>query len=388
MILNFFRFLTGAGLLLLGIITIQACVDKFEPKIDYNSKVVTVEGTLNNLSEEQKITLKTSESTRFSSVDRPITKAQVEVIVNGKDRLTLTEREAGVYYMPMGFKVQVGNTYQLYFKTPAGSEYESGLEAMTNVPKIEKIYDEFTEKALESNVNQRILYTPGHWIYVDTNDPAGERNFYQWSWTLWESQSICATCERGLFYLSYGNQTNICIADYRLPDGTVYDYNCNKPCWQIFYNPQLNVMSDSYSDGRPIIGRLAAKIPLYSRSGCLVEIKQTSLSSGAYRYLKLLAEQSQSTGTLADTPPAPITGNVHCKTNPEEPVVGYFQASGVIAIRYWLDRLNVQGNGRPIGLLGGREVTYEPMGTDLTRPPLANCTSGKFRTPFKPVGWQ
>ena len=92
---------------------------------------------------------------------------------------------------------------------------------------------------------------------------------------------------------------------------------------------------------------------------------------------------------LADTPPAPIVGNVRNVSNPEEPVVGYFQASGIASIRYWLDRQNASSfAGRPTGLLNGREIMPEPMGADLTRPPFAPCLPSISRTPIKPTGWK
>lgn len=366
------------------------CVDKFDPKLNLGANVVTVEAVLNNLPEAQRVSLKYSESVASSTFERPISKAQVEIVVNGKDIVVGTEQEAGAYYLPSDFRVKTGSTYQLKFRLADGKQYESDIETMSTVPEITKVYDEFQAKAIETTSGDgRLASIPGNWVYVDTKDPGGVRNFYQWAFTLWEKQSICATCDRGLFYPISGSQRNVCIANNRLPAGTIYDYFCESSCWQIYYNQELNVMADTYSDGKPIIGRLAAKIPYYSRDPALVEIRQYSLSPGAFRYLKLLADQSQNTGSLADTPPAPIVGNVRNVSNPEEPVVGYFQASGIASIRYWLDRQNASSfAGRPTGLLNGREIMPEPMGADLTRPPFAPCLPSISRTPIKPTGWK
>lgn len=384
------RLLVNACLVGVGLVLMFSCVDKLELQLSLSSNVVTVDASLNNLPEQQRVILKYSESTKTSSYDTPITKAKVEVTVNGTEKYVLTENEPGYYYLPTTFKVQTGNTYQLRFTLSTGQVYESEVETMSTVPTIKKVYDAFDEKLFESVVGLNTLtYSPGNVVYVDTEDPAGVRNFYQWSWTLWERQSVCASCERGNFYLVSGNQRNVCVSNNRLPSGTVYDYYCEGQCWQIFYNTDLNVMADTYSDGKQIIGRPVAKIPFYSRNGALLEIRQKSLSVGAFRYLKLLADQSQNTGTLADTPPAPIIGNIKNLSNPQEPVVGYFQATGVASVRYWLSRENAQQyNGKALGLLSGRDINPEPASLDLTRPPFAPCTPGVNRTPTQPIGWR
>ena len=72
--------------------------------------------------------------------------------------------------------------------------------------------------------------------------------------------------------------------------GITYDYHCDGNCWEIFYNKELNVFNDIYTYGNPINNRLIAKIPFYNATGALIEIKQQSVSSNAYRYLKLLAD--------------------------------------------------------------------------------------------------
>ena len=57
-------------------------------------------------------------------------------------------------------------------------------------------------------------------------------------------------------------------------------------------------------------------------------------------YYARLDEQTHRTGGLTDTPPAAPVGNVRNVGNDREPVVGYFTASGVSAVRYWLTRKN------------------------------------------------
>ncbi len=151
-------------------------------------------------------------------------------------------------------------------------------------------------------------------MYARFNDPPGERNFYGWSWTLWEKQDWCGSVK------AYDQSTGY------------YDYNCRTKCWELLFSENLTLFADTYSDGRTVTGQVVAKIPYYQpvspiSAGALVEIRQYSLSPGAYRYFKLLTDQTQNTGGLADTPPTPLIGNIRNLGNEIDIVTGYFTAS-------------------------------------------------------------
>ncbi|WP_337044452.1 DUF4249 domain-containing protein [Emticicia sp. 17c] len=355
-----------------------SCVEPYDLGQRLGNKILTVESTITDLAGEQSVKLTESISTEDLVYSLPITKAKVEIVVNGTERVTLTEKTAGVYILPISFHAQVGNTYQLVFQKSDGKQYQSNIERLVRIPAIKKLYDEFKTDGI-STINGNY---PGNYIYLDTDDPANEQNFYMWSWKLWERQAICATCTGGRYFTT---PTPGCRSEVNYSE-VIYDYACKGACWDIFYNPDLNVFSDIFTNGKPLIGRLVAKIPYYSANGALVEIKQQSISSDAYKYLKLLAEQVQSNGSLVDTPPAAIVGNVKNMNDSDEPVAGFFMVTSVVTQRYWLGRENGEGKASPIGLLG-HPVNYEPMGADISRPPMVTCDESKTRTPTKPEGW-
>ncbi len=362
------------------------CVEPFEASLRYNTDLVTVEGTLTDLAEPQVVRLRRSVSTDRNSVSQPLSGARVEVVVNGQNPLLLSESATGSgnYVLPTGFRAVPGSTYQLRFRTAQGTQYESTMEKMPVGKPIARVYDAFDPEAIESSSTGSTPYfQPGHHLYLDTQDPPGTGDFYNWTWTLWENQSVCATCEQGKYFTGRG-----CVRDLSLASDNVFDYLCGQRCWQIFRNRAINVMTDAYTDGRTITGRPIADIPLYSSSGALVEIRQQALTAGAFRYLKLLADQSQNTGSLADTPPAAIFGNVSNVANPNEKAVGYFTAASVSQMRYWLSRQNTPRTVRPLGLLGGRDINPEPPSPPSDRPPFAPCTPTDFRTPNQPDGWR
>ncbi|RZK61877.1 MAG: DUF4249 family protein, partial [Pedobacter sp.] len=185
----------------------------------------------------------------------------------------------------------------------------------------------------------------------------------------------------------------------------VNDYQCRSQCWEIIPNRDIDVFDDQFSNGGFNSGRRIAQIPFYDASGALVEIRQGSLSLKAYTFFRLLAEQTQNTGGLADTPPSALRGNVYNVSTRKEAVFGYFTVSAVSMIRYWLDRKDARGkppglfaalNGRlpsPEGEIdpntNQRKPVYSGSGLlNSSRVPTAVCVSSDSRTPIKPTGWR
>ena len=113
-----------------------------------------------------------------------------------------------------------------------------------------------------------------------------------------------------------------------------------------------------------------------------MEVRQYSLTKEAWRFYSLLGQASQSTGTLTDTPPATPNGNV--TSDSQEIITGYFGASAVSRMRFWLDR---QGNtGQPLGLFYGLNNRMPVVSTSLAN--VGPCTPSDHRTPVKPDGWK
>ncbi len=356
-----------------------ACVEPYDLGVQQDRKILTIDATITDLAGEQ--TIKIIETFSSSNVvyGLPIAKATVEIIVNGTERVPLTERSGGIYALPISFHTQVGSKYKLVFQKADGTKYESSEERQSVVSDITRVYDEFRIDGTETALGTK----PAHYVYLDTNDPASEKNNYMWTWKLWEHQPVCITCAGGRYITSPAPAR--CRMESAFAEVN-YDYACNSACWQIFNNPELNVFSDVFSNGQPIVGRLVGKIPYYSSMGALLEIKQQSISASAYQYLKLLANQVQNNGSLVDTPPAAIIGNVKNITNPDEPVAGFFMVTSVRIKKYWMDKANATGLATPVGVID-HPINYEPSSGDPRRPPQAPCEESPTRTRFQPDGW-
>jgi len=391
------------GLLIISVLI--GCVDPVGSDFKASVNVLLVDAALTDLPEPQLIRLNRSQADPFSGNfgQTPIEQARVTVLVDGKEEVTAREIKSGVYQLPNGFQGKVGSLYKLRLTLAEGGRYESTEEILHAAPPIQKITDQYNPRSLPPG--QIAGLKAANDLFIETTDPAGVPNYYRWDWVLWERQEFCQTCGRDFVYYERDDAGK--LVEGCLPNRTVplpfprpqfIDYEYRTSCWEILFSAQLNVFADTYTDGRTIAGRRIAQIPFYQYFPALVEVRQSAFSLAAYTYFKRLDEQTQRTGGLTDTPPAAPVGNIRSLDNTKENVVGYFTASGVSSLRYWLTRKNVTSElpAEPGSMdfpklftyLNTRPAYKEPVAGLRGRPPLAVCVPSDTRTPVKPEGWQ
>lgn len=372
----------------LGLLT---CVDPIETTVNSSLNVIIVDGTITDLAEQQVIRLSRSQADRLTGRPGsvPITKATVTVVVDSSTLIACHETEDGSYQLPSDFKGQVGHAYQLRFTLNDDTKYESTTEVLQPVVPITQVRAQFNERSLSLTQRLNNVYTAAHDFYVDFTDPADQTNYYRWEWKDWEHQEWCRSCNGGRYQITdaQGKLIEDCVNEqFSYPN---FDYNCRTQCWEIIYSNDLTVFDDRYTNGNAVKALRVAQVPLYSKEHCLVEIRQTSLTKQAYTYFNQLNEQTKNSGGVAGSQPALLVGNIYNISKKNEPVVGYFSASSVSAVRYWLSRNDATGFTPGLfQALNGHETVNEPSYYGRYRPPLAVCVASETRTPVKPVGWQ
>lgn len=403
--------------------SVAACVDPLDLTLRGTVNVIVVDGTVTNLAEPQTIKLNRSKADpltgRFGVL--PVTKAIVEVVVDSVEVIACHETVDGTYQLPGDFRGRTGHAYQLRFTLPDGTRYGSDQQVMQAVPPIDRVAVAFNPTSLPPGLYPN-RFRAGYDVLVRTQDPPNQRNQYRWDWRLYEKQTWCRSCYQGIYvdtvqqsYFQNGVYTftlravEDCVEPNLKPNADFYnDYTCRAPCWEIIHNYTLNLFGDQLTNGGLLAGRNVAQVPLLTRQPALLELRQSSLTKGAYRYFELFQQQTQNTGGLADTPPTALVGNVRNRANARESVIGFFTASAVATSRSWLDKQDA--TRLPLGayddagqiVLGSDELFYSlirrqpapgPEGPLFTaggpgRTIRAPCIPGENRTPIKPEGWR
>ena len=311
-------------LILFGLsLSLNACIDPYDANLQYNSKILVVQGLITNDAKNPD-TLRIQYSTYVGDgvvITSPIAGIQASIFsVLGGEEIKLLEAGKSGFLPPASFKINPAEKYLLRFTLPDGQKYESSAQQILSTPPIVNIYDIFNPKSIASTDGKTT--SSANEIYIDFQDTPNEKNFYMWRYTHYENQVYCITCDPNTLYQT-GPQS--CIKNqFNYQQNPAYDYQCSGNCYNISRSKKVNVLSDAASDGRLVKGRLVAQIPYHTASGCLVVVQQMSISPEIYGFNKILEAQTQTSGGLADTPPAGIVGNIRNLTNPNQPVVGYF----------------------------------------------------------------
>jgi Domain of unknown function (DUF4249) len=354
-----------------------SCVEEYSKNPVLNAEVLVVEGLITNQLESDTIEVSYSNGKGVDIEIIPVKNCILTVTSDDGMNYNLKESFPGKYYTPSNMLRQIGKSYKLKIAIPNGETYESNFEKMTTPPTT-KVSDIFEEKAILNS--KQNLYKPGNKVYIEFQDSPDEVNQYLFKYKYYEQIAFCKTCYGKI--LSDDKVSCVELLPNRyLPN---FDYECNGNCWDILYNNSLNIYSDVYTNGKIIKGLYIGTIPYVNVTGALIEIKQYSISTEVYRFYNLLSLQGQKTGSLTDTPPFPIVGNIRDVNNPQKIIAGCFGAAGVSSIRYFVDRKN--NLGLPEQYLGHFPVLENVM--DLRRPRYqALCVESETRTKIKPIGW-
>lgn len=362
-----------------------ACVEPFETNLNLKEFLLVIDGSLTDQPDINYVSIRLSyPSSSNSTVSsfRGVNDAQVWLMVDETSRVDLTLAEKGTYLFPDGFRAEEGRSYQLFFQTSDGKQFESNKQSIKKVAPIKNIYQRYVPEGIPLGNTT----TPGHKVYVDFDDPAGKGDAYYWTWRLFEKQDYCKSCEGGYYQRSGADDLGVCVADQVLINNKVtYDYSCEVPCWEIIPSSKLVAQNDAFSDGRSIVGKEVAEIPFYTSYGAVLELKQHAISLDAYNFVKLLIDQNQNSGSLADTPSTALVGNVRSSSDETDLVGGYFVLSSVNVVNYFLTRSDMINPGRPIGLL--RRPANPEESSSPSRPPLAPCVNSISRTNNQPPNW-
>lgn len=309
----------------------MACIDPYQVEVPQGQQLLTVEGLIHTGPGPHSISLTRSDTygSVFEGLVRPVTGATVVIRDNEGENTFLTEgQEArGSYFSPEEFRAEIGKSYTLQIQTAEGKFYTSLPERVESVPEIEDISIKTVTIPVEGETTPR----SGVQLISEVNDPADQNNFY--FWRLSPITYVLKTRPDLHVLRPFESPTG-----ERIPDP--------KPCCAVCFgtestgNQSLFVAEDDNFNG------LKTRIPaafiedngLRFVDKLRVDLNQYSISQGAYRFLRLVKQQAEISGSIFDPPPATIRGNMISLNDPEEVVLGYFMAAGESSRRIYIDK--------------------------------------------------
>jgi hypothetical protein len=242
---------------------------------------------------------------------RPISGAVVTVTDETLNQYLYKETRTGYYELEPGNTPQPGKSYTLEVKLINGKVYRSQAEVMPSVIGTDSLYYDISEDAFESQDFSRIV----HLLYVRTKSklpPAGK--YY----LRWETDEVY-----------YWNLTDFPDPfNTPPPDCIAYDR----------VNPQrinlLNGTTVNASSSEQLVAQRELDYTFRNRHYLIV--RQFSTTQKSYEYWQNIRTVLNNTGSPFDIPPAPIASNIANVNDPDEIVLGYFEACRQTNQRFFL----------------------------------------------------
>jgi Domain of unknown function (DUF4249) len=304
------------------------CREKYEsPVVTPVTGYLVVEGIVNSGPGTTTITL--SRSTQLNNRTKLFEKgALVKLESDNNQSIVLKEVQEG-QYAGSNLNLDPARRYRLSVTTAGNKQYQSDYVAVRNNPPIDSISWKREDGGLQ--------------LYVSTHDPKDSTRYYQWEYTeTWEFHSAFPTYikyqvdkigNNFIYSLVFRDSVNFSY----IPEMLVC-YN-SQPSTSILLGSSAKLSKDAIYLPLHFIEPASYKLSvLYS-----IEVKQYSWTRSGYAIVEQMKKNTESTGSVFDAQPSEINGNIHCITDPKEPVIGYVNICPVQTKRIFIKSSEVPG---------------------------------------------
>jgi hypothetical protein len=286
------------------VLMIAGCKEKFEsPAPSVITGYLVVEGVVNN--EGGTTNIRLSRTTGLNETGM-VYEAGAFVQLEGDNNsfFQLFENGFGNYTI-FNLALDTSLKYRLSIKTNNNEVYLSDFVKIKKNPPIDSI-------SWERN-------TDGVHIFTNTHDALNQTLYYQWEYEeTWEFHSRYFSTLQ--YATSQPPNTQITGVESRSPDDKIFI------CWQ--YNSSSSILLGSSAKlskdiiHLPLLNIPPADIKLSVKYSILV--KQYVWSKEGYGFLERMKKNTESVGSVFDAQPSELNGNIHCISNPKQPVIGFF----------------------------------------------------------------
>ncbi len=238
------------------------------------------------------------------------TKATVSVEDDQKTLYPLVEKTKGVYVLGVT-NFNTARSYRLNIKTSDGKIYQSDFVPMKITPAIDSIYIKQTDPT-------EITF------YADTHDPANNTRYYRWDYKdTWS-------------YVPIFHQV------YQYKNGVINYVTPQSPddvgtCYRMANSNQIIIGSTAKLSQDVVKQQLIFSVDNTSQKIAhpyVIQLHQYALTKEGFEYYQNLKTNTEQLGSIFDSQPTILKGNIHCVTNPSELVIGFLSASTIASKQF------------------------------------------------------
>ena len=288
-----------------------SCKQTFTPPaISSSRNYLVVEGVINNSNDSTIIKLNYTVNIASNATINPVLNATVVVESDENINYPLTELKNGKYFIT-NLSLDNSRKYRLSIKTNNNKQYYSDYVPVLNSPPIDSLYYTVSN----NNIN----------IISEVHDVTNTVQYYRWEYN--ETWIIHAA------FFSYFKSNGDTVLARDLVNDNIYQ------CWSSDTSSTIVLNSTSKLKQTFLANNSITSFSLNSEKVAnkySILIKQYALSADAYIFWTNLKKNTEKLGGIFDPQPSQINGNIHCDTDPSEPVIGYISVGSVASKRIFI----------------------------------------------------
>jgi hypothetical protein len=289
--------------IVLFIIIAVSCKKPYNPKLPaVQSNYLVVEGVIN--SGQDSTIIRLSRTVALTDSVQAIREWGAQVTVESDQNAAYPLQELGDgEYASAPLSLDISGKYRLHIRTQSGKEYISDYVPVKTTPPIDSV--------------GFIQQSDGIQLYVNTHDPNNNTRYYRWDYT-----------ETWNFHAKYGSGyiTDGTKIVPRTPEQQIYTCFASHVSNSIVLASSAKLTNDVIYQG-PLTQVASTSEKLETKYSILV--KQYALTKEEYTFWQSLKKNTEQLGSIFDAQPSEVPGNIHCVTNPSEPVLGYVGVTNV-----------------------------------------------------------
>jgi hypothetical protein len=305
--------LARKGIVFLVLVSMN-CKDPIVLKGEGSIGLLVVDGNISTL--PGPYTLKLGLTVGLDQKPNPVSLAHA-LLVDDDNGATeeYVETKPGVYSVP-GTTIQgtIGHRYHVEVALPDGRSYATKPELIPDATGVDSLY--FEVGTTSDFVDATEVKVSVVNVYTNTQLPQSEKDYY----LRWNATETYMFEQTPIPNPLTGTLPLPCYVD-GIPDG------------------QRITLFSTEGQHRQQLDKLlvaARKIDQSFLARHYFTVYQSSLTLEAYNYWKNVNQLINRNGSIFDTPPAPILGNAFSKTDDEEKVLGFFEATNTTLSRFYL----------------------------------------------------
>jgi hypothetical protein len=314
-----------ATFLLLAFFALGGCQEEYLADLEKIEPLLVVEGLITDRPGPYRISLSLSDRFQEPPVHRGVSGAVVTISVNDGKNIRLYESFYGNYFTPDDFIGETGKLYTLKITTSDGSQFASTPQEILPPIKIDSVFGVFSEKVfyMPSSVSNSLysFKVGGTYAFISTSGSGEYATRFRYSSSL---------------YVQYGVPINDVTVDNCWIKRPITNF---QPRDLGFYS---NIDGSSEEIGfAPIMAHGLSFLGyppklLYDQVRVMVH-KFYTLNPESYSFHKAKNDQLNTDGRIFDPISAQLPGNVFCLSDPEKPVLGFFEASSETHLTYRIE---------------------------------------------------